>query len=81
MQKIFSVIARALKVKELRNRILFTLLILVIFRIFAFVPVPGVDSANLKNLFGGNQLLSLLDVFSGGTLANFSVLRIVLSAM
>ncbi len=79
MQKIFSVIARALKVKELRNRILFTLLILVIFRIFAFVPVPGVDSANLKNLFGGNQLLSLLDVFSGGTLANFSVLSLGLN--
>lgn len=79
MQKIFTVIAQAFKVKELRNRIFFTLFILAVFRLFAFVPVPGVDSANLKNLFGSNQLLSLLDVFSGGTLANFSVLSLGLN--
>lgn len=64
---------------EVRNKILFTAGIFVIFRIFAHIPVPGVDVAQLKALFASNQFLGLLDIFSGGTLANFSVMALGLN--
>ena len=67
------------KVKELRKKILFTAFILLVFRMFVYVPVPGVDIASLKQLFSQSQLLSLLDIFSGGTLANFSVMSLGLN--
>lgn len=77
--KIFQTIIRIFKIKELRGKILFTAFIFLVFRIFAFVPVPGVDIASLKRLFAESQLLSLLDIFSGGTLANFSVMSLGLN--
>lgn len=55
---------------------LFTLLIFFVFRLFAHVPVPAVNVAELRQLFASNQLLGLLNIFSGGTLANFSVMAI-----
>lgn len=77
--KYLDTATRIFKVKELRNKILFTVFIFFVFRIFAHVPVPAVDLASLKNLFSQNQLLSLLDIFSGGTLANFSVMSLGLN--
>src|SRR3989344_5662662 len=71
--------AKIYEVKDLRRRILFTAFIFLIFRIFAHIPVPGVDVASLKQLFSESQLLSLLDIFSGGTLANFSVMSLGLN--
>lgn len=65
--------------RELRRRLLFTLLILGIFRLITHIPVPGVNVEAIKQVFAGNQLLSLLDIFSGGTLANFSVLALGLN--
>ncbi len=62
--------------KELRNKFLFTIGILVLFRFVAHVPLPGVDTLALRALFAGNQLLGLLDIFSGGTLANFSIIAL-----
>lgn len=62
--------------RELRKKILFTLAILFFFRLLAHVPVPGVDVAQLQNLFAGSQFLSLLNIFSGGTLANFSIVAV-----
>lgn len=70
---------KVFKVKELRSKILFTAAIFFVFRIFAHIPVPGVDIESLKNLFSQSQLLSLLDIFSGGTLANFSVMSLGLN--
>jgi preprotein translocase subunit SecY len=68
----------ALKLPDLRRRLLYTLLILVIFRLASNIPVPGVDRGALEQLLAGGsatgQLLSLLDMLSGGALANFSVL-------
>jgi len=61
------------KIKDLRKNILFVLGMLVIFRFAAHIPVPGVDVTALKDFFGGNQVLGLLNVFSGGSMANFSV--------
>jgi len=72
-------VINALKVPDLRRKLLFTIFILVIFRIFAHVPVPGVDVNTLRNFFSGNAFLQLLDIFSGGTLANFSILALGLN--
>ncbi len=62
--------------KELRNKILFTLAIIAVFRFFAHLPLPGVDREALKNLFASNALLGLLSVFSGGAMENFSVVSL-----
>ena len=63
----------ALRVPDLRAKILFTLGMLVIFRFVAHVPVPGVDVGALGRAFEQNALLGFLDLFSGGALANLSV--------
>lgn len=63
---------------DLRNRLLITLLLLVIYRLVAHVPVPGVDREALAGILqqggAGASLLNLLDLLSGGTVSNFSVL-------
>lgn len=69
-------LGRIFKTKELRNNIFFVLGILVIFRILAHIPIPGVDAAALRNVFASNQLLGLLDIFSGGALERFSVVML-----
>ena len=63
----------AMRVPDLRGKILFTFAMLVIFRFVAHVPVPGVDTQNLLNAFREQALLGFLDVFSGGALASMSV--------
>ena len=69
----------AFKTRELRKKIIFTAFIFLIFRIFAHIPVPGVNLEKLKTLFAQSEFLGLLDIFSGGTLANFSVMAIGLN--
>lgn len=54
-------------------RILWTLSLLVLFRIVSLIPIPGVDAAQLDQLFSQNQFLGLIDIFSGGSLSNFSI--------
>jgi preprotein translocase subunit SecY len=61
------------KAKDLRNNILFVLAMLVIFRLAANIPVPGVNVTALKNLFASNQILGLMNLFSGGGMQNFSI--------
>ncbi|MBI4329405.1 MAG: preprotein translocase subunit SecY, partial [Chloroflexi bacterium] len=63
----------AFRQPDLRRRLLFTLAILVIFRFIAHIPVPGVDLQELQRVFQSNQLLGLLDLFSGGAMRNLSV--------
>ena len=63
----------AFKLPDLRRKILFTLAMLVAYRFAAHVPVPGVNADALKQLFQSNQLLGLLDMFSGGAMSSFSV--------
>lgn len=58
---------------DLRARILFVLGMLVLFRLLAHVPVPGVDRSALGNLFQGNSLVPFFDLFSGGGLRNMSI--------
>lgn len=79
MNNIFSVFKNSVKSPEVRKKLLFTGLIFVVFRIFAHIPVSGVNLHELKILFSQNQFLGLLDIFSGGTLANFSVMALGLN--
>lgn len=79
MQEFLTLIRNAWKTPELRRKLVITLGILVIFRVFAHIPLPGVDHAQLAKLFAQNQFLSLLDIFSGGTLVNFSILALGLN--
>lgn len=69
----FQTISNFMRVRDIRNKIIFTLLMLVIFRIGTFVPVPYVDSDVLKQ---SDQvgLIGFLNTFGGGALANFSIL-------
>lgn len=69
----FEKLIQIFKVKQLRNKILFILVLLVVFRLAAAIPVPGVNVAQLKQLFEGNQFLGLLNIFSGGGLSNISI--------
>lgn len=64
----------AFRLPELRNKLLFTLGILILYRFLAQVPVPGVDRTSLANFFQGNDLANLFDLLSGGALSNFSVM-------
>ncbi len=64
---------------ELKRKLIFTLFIFLAFRIFAFLPVPAINLEKLRALFSQNQFLSLLDIFSGGTLINFSVMALGLN--
>ncbi len=69
-------IQRIWKIKDLRASILFVLGMLVVFRIAAHIPVPGINTANLERFLEGNQVLGLLNIFSGGTLENFSIVML-----
>src|SRR3989337_3199413 len=64
---------------DLRRKILLTVFIIVIFRVVAHIPMPGVDVAALRNFFSGSQIFQLLDIFSGGTLFNFSIMTLGLN--
>ncbi len=67
-------VANAFKLPDLRKKLIFTFIILVIYRFAAHVPVPGVNVEALRQVFQRNQLLGLLDMFSGGAMQNFSVM-------
>lgn len=73
-------LASILKNKEIMNRILFTILILFIFRIGAQITVPGVKLGDdLKNYLSGNNALSLMNLLGGGTLQTFSIFALGVS--
>ena len=66
------------RIRDLRDRILFTVMVLVIFRIGAFLPIPGIDVGTVKNFYaaqqsGGIGITDYFDFFSGGAFTNFSV--------
>lgn len=63
-------------IPDLRKKLFFILGVLVVFRIAASIPVPGVDPARLKSFIAGNQFFGLLNVFSGGVLENLSVVML-----
>jgi preprotein translocase subunit SecY len=64
------------KIKELRHKILMVFGMLVVFRLMASIPVPGIDIERVKDFFSNNQLFGMLNVFSGGGMANFSIVML-----
>jgi len=79
MKDILEKVKLLFKDKELKRKLFFTFFILFVFRVFVFLPVPTIDLEKLRVLFSQNQFLSLLDIFSGGTLINFSVMALGLN--
>ncbi|MDP2629515.1 MAG: preprotein translocase subunit SecY [Candidatus Harrisonbacteria bacterium] len=67
---------KAFKIPELRMKIFVVLGILIVFRLLAVIPVPGIDPNQLKGFLSGNQLLGFLNIFSGGALANLSIMML-----
>jgi len=63
---------QAWKVSDLRSKLLFTLFMLLVFRIGAYIPVPGIDPTALEKLLGG-QLFGFFDIVSGGAFKRFSI--------
>jgi preprotein translocase subunit SecY len=70
---LIQAVSNAFRVPELRRKILFTIGAVIFFRVLAHVAVPGADKVALDNLFKSNGLLPLIDLFSGGGLARFSI--------
>ncbi|HNW84946.1 MAG TPA: preprotein translocase subunit SecY [Candidatus Cryosericum sp.] len=69
----FETLRKAFRLPELRNRIFFTLMMFVVIRLGTYIPVPGIDRAAVAQLVGQGGFLGLLDLFSGGGIANFSI--------
>ena len=76
---VWASISRIWSIADVRKKIIFTALILAVFRLSAHIPASGVNYQQLAELFASSPLLSLLDIFSGGTLANFSILALGLN--
>src|SRR3954470_11547598 len=72
-QAMLDSVVNAFRIPDLRAKLLFTFGMLVIFRFMAHVPVPGVNYEALRDLFNNNQLLGLLNLFSGGAMSSFSI--------
>ena len=68
-----SQLRQAWKIKDVRKKILYTLMMIVVFRIGATIPVPGVDTSIIKEMVGNNSLLSLYNMFTGGAFSNFTL--------
>lgn len=79
LNSVVQFFTRTVKTPSIRKKLLITGVILIIFRLAGHIPASGIDRNTLSALFAGSPLLSLLDVFSGGTLANFSILALGLN--
>ncbi len=74
--KFFEKIKQVFLLPDLRKKIFIVLALLVVVRLFAAVPVPGIDAERLKAIFASSQLLGILNIFSGGTLSNLSIVML-----
>lgn len=72
----FEAVTKAFTIPDIRRKLLFTLGILVVFRVIATIPVPGVNRSELREYIEGNQLLGMLNLFSGSGLTNFSIVAL-----
>lgn len=73
-ERFINTIKQIFTLKDLRNKILFTILLLIIGRFLAHVPLPGVDTEALRSFFARNQIFGLFNMFSGGAMSNFSII-------
>ncbi|HEC32856.1 MAG TPA: preprotein translocase subunit SecY [Candidatus Kaiserbacteria bacterium] len=65
-----------IKDDTLRKKLLFVVFALIVFRLLAAIPIPGIDIVQLENFFANNQFLGLLNIFSGGGLSNLSIVML-----
>ena len=76
----FKTIKNALKTPDVRKKLLYTLLLIVIFRLGCYITVPGVDTFALSEAFGeANGMASLIDLISGGAFSRFSIFAMSIS--
>ncbi|QJA09886.1 preprotein translocase subunit SecY [Romboutsia sp. CE17] len=68
-----SQLKQAWRIKDVRKKILYTLMMIAVFRIGATIPVPGVDTSIIKEMVGKNSLLSLYNMFTGGAFSSFTL--------
>ena len=76
MQKFFSKIKMMVLDKQIRNKILFVVGALFVFRLLSTVPIPGVDTLQLNRFLSNNQFFGILNIFSGGGLSNLSIIML-----
>jgi preprotein translocase subunit SecY len=76
---LLEALAQALRIPELRRKLLFTLGLLLAFRVLASISIPGANPVALNDLFNGNSLLGLLNLFSGGGLQRFTIVALGLN--
>lgn len=69
-----STLQKIWRYKDMRNKVLVATILLVITRVLAHIPLPGVDGERLKMFFSQNQIFGMLNMFSGGTMSNFSII-------
>ncbi|MBP6884437.1 MAG: preprotein translocase subunit SecY [Candidatus Pacebacteria bacterium] len=79
MQNFFSKLKIIWTDKNLRNRILIMIALLIVFRLLAAIPVPGIDTARLAAFLNNNQFFGILNIFSGGGLSNLSIIMLGVS--
>jgi len=70
---VLSALSNIAKITELRQKVVFTLAMFIVFRAGTHIPVPGVNAAMIEQLFTSGNLFGLLDMFSGGALSKFSI--------
>ncbi len=75
----FKTFINAWKVKDIRTKMLYTLLLIVVYRLGSFIPVPGVDASALGSMISQYDFLNFLDLFSGGSLSQFSIFAMGIS--
>src|SRR3954449_13250957 len=73
--KFFEAVANVFRIPDLRNRIMFTLAMLAVYRLGGHIPTPGIDANQLERFFAANQgsLLGFIDLFSGGTFRRLTI--------
>ena len=76
MKGFFNKLKLIFQDRILRKKIFFTLFVLIIFRLLAAIPIPGIDHDRLAQFFSSNEFLGLLSVFSGGGLSQFSIVML-----
>ena len=72
----FNKITQIFKIKELRNKLIFIFALLIVFRLAANIPIPGIDQERLRLFFGSNQFFGLLNLFSGSGLSSISIMML-----
>ena len=75
----FKTIKNALKTPDVRKKLLYTLVLIVVFRLGCYITVPGVDSFALAEVFNGQGMASLIDLISGGAFSRFSIFAMSIS--